>query len=80
MKIKSPFEKKSTKLYDNFQTYEEAEYNRPYVAAILNKSIISDEFFNFILGKHTFNEVSKVINCSTFSKFLDLFLTTLVIF
>ena len=55
MKIKSPFEKKSTKLYDNFQTYEEAEYNRPYVAAILNKSIISDEFFNFTLGKHTFN-------------------------
>ena len=34
--------------------YEEALYNIPYVAAVFNKSIISGEFFNFTLGKHTF--------------------------
>ena len=73
MKIKSPFEKKSTKLYNNFQTYEEAGYNMPYVAAILNKSVVSGEFFNFKLGKHAFNELSRVANSSTFSKFLDSF-------
>ena len=33
----------------------------PYVAAILNKSIVNGEFFNFTLGKHTFNELSKVV-------------------
>ena len=52
----------------------------PYVAAIFNKSIISGEFFNFTLGKHAFNELSKVANSSTFSKFLDLFLSTSVFF
>ena len=45
----------------------------PYVAAIFNKSIISGEFINFTLGKHAFNELSKVANSSTFSKFLDPF-------
>ena len=75
MKIKSPFKKKSTKFYKNFRTYEEAEYNIPYVTASLSKSVISGEFFNFTIGKHIFNDVSKVDNSSTFSKFLDLFLT-----
>ena len=50
----------------------------PYVAAIFNKSIISGEFFNFTLGKHAFNELSKVANSSTFSKFLDPLLSTSV--
>ena len=45
----------------------------PYVAAILNKSVVSGEFFNFTLGKHAFNELSKVTNSSTFSKFLEPF-------
>ena len=45
----------------------------PYVTAILNKSVVSGEFFNFILGKHAFNELSRVANSSTFSKFLDPF-------
>ena len=79
MKIKSPFEKKSTKLYNNFQTHEEAGYNIPYVAATLNKSIVSGEFFNFTLGKHALNELSKVANSSIFSKFLDPFFSYLVI-
>ena len=52
----------------------------PYVAAIFNKSIISGEFFNFILGKHAFNELSKIANSSTFGKFLDPFLSTSVFF
>ena len=73
MKIKSPFEKKSTKLYNNFQTYEDAGYNMPYVTAILNISVVSGEFFNFILGKHAFNKLSRVANSSIFSKFLDPF-------
>ena len=60
--------------------YEEALYNVPYVAAVFNKSIISGEFFNFTLGKHTFNELSKVANSSTFGKSLDPFLLTLLIF
>ena len=45
----------------------------PYVAAILNKSVVSGEFFNFTLGKHAFNELSKVTNSSTFSKCLEPF-------
>ena len=52
----------------------------PYVAAILTKSIISDEFFNFTLGKYTFNEPSKNTNSSTFGKFIDPILYTSVIF
>ena len=60
--------------------YEDALYNIPYVAAVFNKSIISGEFFHFTLGKHTFNELSKVANSSTFSKSLDLFLSTLLVF
>ena len=72
VKIKLTFKKKSTKLYNNFRTYEEAEYNIPYVTAVLSKSIIRDEFFNLTLGKHTFNEVAKVTNCSVFIKCLDL--------
>ena len=52
----------------------------PYVAAILNKSIVSGEFFNFTLGKLTFIELSKVVNCSTFGKCLDSLLSTSVIF
>ena len=68
MKIeKSSFEKKSTKLYSDFLTYEKAEYNIPYIAAIFNKSIINDGFFNFTLGKHTFNELSKVTKSSSFT-------------
>ena len=80
MKIKSSFEKKSTRLYNNFWTYEDAEYNIPHVAGILSKSIIGRELFNFNLGKHTFNELSKVTNSSTASECLGPFLTTLVIF
>ena len=80
MKIDLAFEKKSTKLYNSFRTFEEAGYNMPYVAAILTKSIISDEFFNFTLGKYTFNEPSKNTNSSTFGKFIDPILYTLVIF
>ena len=60
--------------------YEEAEYNIPYVAAVFNKSVISGKFFNFTLGKHTFHELSKVANSSTFSKSLDPVLSTSVIF
>ena len=68
MKIqKSTFEKKSTKSYSDFLTYEKAEYNLPYIAAIFNKSFINNRFFNFTLGKHAFYELSKVTNSGTFT-------------
>ena len=80
VKIKASFEKKSARLNNNFRTYKDAEYNTPYLAAILSKSIIGGELFNFTLGKQTFNELSKDTNSSRASKRLDLFLSTLVIF
>ena len=80
VKIKASFEKKSARLNNNFRTYKDAEYNTPYLAAILSKSIIGGELFNFTLGKQTFNELSKDTTSSRASKRLDLFLSTLVIF
>ena len=61
MKIKYPFEKMSTKLYNNIRTYKEAGYNKPYVTAIFNKSVISGEFFNFTLGKNFFIDLFKLL-------------------
>ena len=56
----------STKLYKNIGTYEEAGYNKPYVTAIFNKSIISGDFFNFTLGKHFFIDLFKLLIVADF--------------
>lgn len=45
------FRKNSTNSYNNFKTYESAEFNEPYVAAVFNASFVNLGFKNFTLGK-----------------------------
>ena len=45
------FKKNSTNSYSNFETYESAEYDKPYITAVFNATIMNDGFNSFTLGK-----------------------------
>ena len=40
----------STKFYTNFTTYERADENEPYMAAVFNSSYFKEDSANFTLG------------------------------
>ena len=68
------FQKNSTNSYNSFKTYESAEFNEPYVAAVFNASFVNEGFKNFTLGKkiatlilyYPFTKLSFHENCSRF--------------
>lgn len=52
VKVKTAsFKKNSTNSYSNFETYESAEYDKPYITAVFNATIMNDGFNSFTLGK-----------------------------
>ena len=42
----------STKFYTNFTTYERADENEPYMAAVFNSSYFKEDSANFTLGTY----------------------------
>ena len=42
----------STKFYANFATYEQADENEPYIAAVFNSSYFKEDSANFTLGTY----------------------------
>lgn len=43
----------STKSYTNLTTYDEADENQPYVAAVFNSSYVKEDSTNFTLGAYS---------------------------
>ena len=43
----------STKTYTNLTTYEQADENKPYVAAVINSSYVREDSTIFTLGTYS---------------------------
>ena len=76
------FKKNSTNSFYNFKTYESAEFNEPYIAAVFNASMVNEGYRSLTLGKKitTFDILARLIFCFLFTEFMIAVVVVVVFF